>query len=86
MPKPPLDQEDFQAWRDHPVTQWVMGRLKAEAERNRQQLARDVLALSLTEPATWVSRQPSIAVAAAHIDRLFWFAENMSLEDLEDPK
>lgn len=80
----PMSREDFLQWRGDPVTQWVMRRLREQAEAHRRSLAQQALSLSQLDPLEWAARQPSLASAIAHVDRIFWFADDMNFDELKE--
>lgn len=73
MPQSPVDQEEFQAWLDHPVTAWVRRRLQTQAQESGQMQADSLLDLSPSTPQQWAELQPRAAHRKGLCDGLMQF-------------
>jgi hypothetical protein len=74
MPQSPVDQEEFQAWLDHPVTAWVRRRLKLSAEEVAQSQADLLFNRSpAATAAEWADQQAKSAQAKGLCDGLMQF-------------
>ena len=73
MPRSPVDQEDFQAWLDHPVTAWVRGRFKEQAVISAREQADNLLDQSQLTPLQWAEQQPRAAHRKGLCDGLMQF-------------
>lgn len=79
-----VDPEDFLAWKEHPVTRWVLDRLQhqaAEREANQRELL--YRAPARTSPQEWASLQPNAAFVQGQNDLVDFLVE-LRLEDLLD--
>lgn len=76
MPRSPVDQEDFQAWLDHPVTRWARLRFRLEAtavaEAQRDHLLNSSPALT---PPQWAELQAQSARLLGRCSGLMEFAD-----------
>ena len=74
MPRSPVDQEDFQAWLDHPVTKWARGRFQEQAVTSAEQMSADLLNLSPSRTeAEWHQLQSQAAHRKGLCDGLMQF-------------
>lgn len=84
-----VDPEDFQAWKDSQLTQWVLSRL---LDLREQKVADKKAALfhsaAALDPSQWASQQPDAAFVQGQCDA-FDFVANVTLDQLqeeEEPK
>lgn len=63
-----VDPEDFQQWKEHPLTQWVLGSLKEAAEGFQRQREQSLFSLSQASPEMWASLQPNAAYAKGFVE------------------
>lgn len=76
MPQSPVDQEDFQAWMDHPVTAWVRKRFKLTVETAAQMEAEHLFNRSpAATAAEWADQQAKSAQAKGRCDGLMEFVQ-----------
>ena len=76
MPKSPVDQEDFQAWLEHPVTRWVRQRFREQAQTSAEAQAASLLDLSPSRTALeWADLQGRAAHRKGLCDGFMQIAE-----------
>jgi hypothetical protein len=85
MPRSPVDQEDFLAWLEHPVTRWARDRQRLRAVEianlHRDHLFNSSLALSPTE---WAAAQPRAAHLLGLCEGIIEFVELSYIDVRED--
>lgn len=81
--RPPLllDKEEFQAWKDHPATRWVMSRLVQQATGSTLAIQARLLDLVSQPPSVLKSERPSLAQAKGYSEGLIT-AANLEYESL----
>jgi hypothetical protein len=76
MPRSLVDQEDFLAWLEHPVTKWARDRLRAEAVAVSQHQAEHLLNSSPSlPPQEWATEQVRSARLLGRCSGLMEFAD-----------
>lgn len=76
-----LDKEEFQAWKDHPVTREVHRRLTQQATDSALRLQERLLDLLSQPPSALKSMRPSLAQAKGFSEGLIT-AANLEYESL----
>lgn len=74
------DKEEFLAWKDSPMTKWVLSRLQQQTQEQAQDLQDRLLNSVVQEPAQWQSQQPQ----AAYLKGRFDHAISLVNADYED--
>lgn len=82
---PPMDKDSFQAWKDSPVTRWVMERLTERGQEMEAQIKEFLFRASRRSnpDQPWASLQPNAAFVQGQVDA-FDFLVNLELEQLQD--
>ncbi len=79
-----IDKDDFELWREHPITRAVFDRLKTlAAEREEQKKELLFRAAGRLGPQEWAVLQPDAAFAQGQND-MADYVVNMELADLQD--
>lgn len=80
-----MDQEEFQAWKDSPATQWVLLRLARKAAELESML-RERLYQSTTLPADqWANQQAQVACDRGIVTGIN-FVVALEHEEIDDSK
>jgi seryl-tRNA(Sec) selenium transferase len=79
--KPQVDREDFLAWKDSPMTQWVLQRLRAQAQETSQALQDHLWAQVAGDSLQWQQSQPSLAHQRGRVEGVIQVAE-VTYEDV----
>lgn len=61
MPKPTVEPEEFQAWKDSPLTRWVVERLHSQAKVTTQAVQDQLWAQLAGQPGQWADSQAVLA-------------------------
>ena len=77
-----MDPEEFQAWLDSRMTQWVLSCLREQMQA-REAEAKEYLFRSARLPDQWASLQPNAAFVQGQCD-FCDYVVNLKLEDLQD--
>lgn len=77
-----MDKEDFEQWRESPVTQWFMKHLEERANAAARQLQEQVFGMAAYPPEQWAAGQPQAAYVKGHSEALMAVTA-YSLDDLE---
>lgn len=80
----PPDREDFLAWKDSPLTQWVLQRLRQQAREQSQDLQDRLLNSSAQTPQEWSQQQPQAAYLKGRFDAAILLVES-EVEDFLTP-
>lgn len=78
-----MDKEDFQAWKDSPLTEWVFLRLSQIADRVESGLKDRLYQSTHLPPSQWAEIQ-SQAQADVQYVRAIREITNLELEDIDD--
>lgn len=65
-----MDKDEFQAWKDHPATQWVLRWLQNKASEVEEGLKSRLSLSTGASPAEWVSLQPLAAHDRGYISAI----------------
>ncbi len=76
-----LDKEDFQAWKEHPATRWVLDRLQSKATVQAESLQDLLLQMVGFPPTQWAEEQPQASLAKGFCEGLMAVVE-IDYEDL----
>jgi hypothetical protein len=61
-----MDKEDFQAWKDSPATQWVMGYMRSVADRVEAGVKDRLFGNVLLAPDSWANLQVQVSDEAGY--------------------
>ena len=76
-----LDEDEFEQWREHPITKLVMEHI--EALRSQEMTAKkDELFHIAAHPTAWASMQPNAAFVQGQCDA-FDYVVGLTLEQIE---
>lgn len=81
MPK--VEPEEFQAWKEHPLTRLVLQHYSQQAELIQQRAGKGLLQSSTSSAAEWASQQAQGAYLRALSEAYGAFA-NVTLEDIQE--
>ncbi len=80
-----MDKEDFQAWKDSPATQYVLGYLRSVATRVETGIKDRLFENSLASPDRWAALQVQASHEAGYVEALREFIE-LEHEDIAKSK
>lgn len=78
-----IEKDEFEAWRESPMTEWFMGKLKTQAGEQEALIKEQMFLRAGAPPLEWAADQPGMAKALGFCDALSWVTE-LKLEDLQD--
>lgn len=78
-----LDPEEFQAWKDSPLTQQVLRHFRDRAQRELEMTQQALLQVVGQSSQTWADQQGQAAYLKGHCDAFIEVAD-VVFEDIED--
>jgi hypothetical protein len=83
-----MDKDDFEQWRESPVTQWFMAKLRERATEASTRAQDQLYAMAAYPPDKWAEQQPGAAYVKGHSEALIevTLLELNDLEPQEDKK
>jgi hypothetical protein len=78
-----MDKDDFEQWRESPVTQWFMARLQERAKTIEEELRNQFWGAVAQSTTDWAAQQPSAAWKKGAAEALVTVTA-YSFDDLED--
>lgn len=70
-----MDKDEFQAWKDSPATQWVLGRLRLKASEVDQALKERLSLSTGYSPQDWAALQPLAAHDRGYVSAIHELAD-----------
>jgi hypothetical protein len=78
-----IEKDEFDAWKDHRITELVSSVLKAASEATRREQADNLLGQSQANPQQWASLQVNAAYWLGFCAAQDWLVQ-LKLSDIQD--